>query len=58
MTANDIKLIREAYSYIASALKATQVNANTHALVDLQAAQARITSILDRNPLPWKSPTP
>lgn len=52
MTANDIKLIREAYSYIASALKATQVNANTHALVDLQAAQARITSILDRNPLP------
>lgn len=52
MTANDIKLIREAQAFLASALKASQVNADTQALVELQAAQSRITSILDRNPLP------
>ena len=52
MNSNDIKLIREAQAYIASALKAAQYNADTQALVELQAAQARISSILDRNPLP------
>lgn len=52
MTANDLKLIREAQAYIASALKAAQYNADTQALVELQAAQSLISSILSRNPLP------
>lgn len=47
----DINLIREASAFLYAALKAAQVNADTQAIVELHAAAARISSILDRNPL-------
>lgn len=47
----DIKLLKEAQAFIAAAIKAAQVNADTQALVEAQSAVARIQSVLDRNPL-------
>lgn len=51
MQSLDLKLLKEAQAFIASALKAAQVNADTQALVEAQSAAARIQSVLDRNPL-------
>lgn len=51
MTPIDLKLIQEAQAFISSALKAIKVNAETQAIVEIQAAVARLTSILDRTPL-------
>jgi hypothetical protein len=52
MTPNDIKLLKEASTYLTAAIKAASVNADTQALVEAQSALARISSVLDRNPLP------
>lgn len=48
----DLKLLQEAKDFLTSAIKAAKVNADTQALVEAQAAFARLKSVLDRNPLP------
>ena len=47
----DSKLLQEAQAFIVSAIKADKANAPTQAIVEIQSAVARLTSILDRNPL-------
>jgi hypothetical protein len=48
----DLKLLKEASAFLSAAIKAASVNADTQAIVEAQSALARISSVLDRNPLP------
>lgn len=51
MSPLDLNLLNQAAAYIASAIKAARVNADTQALVETQSAASLLNSILTRNPL-------
>lgn len=51
MTEIDLNLLKAASAHIATAIKAYSETAPTQALVETQAAIAKLQSILSRNPL-------
>lgn len=49
MSPLDINLLQQAAAYLASAIKAARVNADTQAIVETQSAVSLLNSILSRN---------
>ena len=51
MNNTDLALLKDAHLHLSTAIKAFSESAPTQSLVEIQAAAAKLQSILSRNPL-------